>query len=152
MKGATRREFLTAGVAGATAAGLGIPMFSEEAMAYQYQPPASLPYSAAREKVNAILAKPFDGRVVKVREGVYSAMGYALGNMIMIETNDGLVIVDTTESIKVAEKIMAEFRTISDKPIKYIIYTHSHGDHYRGTKAFYRPEMKVVPTNCSCPS
>ncbi|MBW2633334.1 MAG: alkyl/aryl-sulfatase [Deltaproteobacteria bacterium] len=144
MKSATRREFLTAGVVGATVTGLGIPILSEEAMAYQYQPPASLPYSPAREEVNAILAKPFEGRIVKVRDGVYSAMGYALGNMIMIETNDGLVIVDTTESIKVAEKIMAEFRKISDKPIKYIIYTHSHGDHYRGTKAFYKPEMKVV--------
>jgi alkyl sulfatase BDS1-like metallo-beta-lactamase superfamily hydrolase len=71
-------------------------------------------------------------------------MGYALGNMIMVDTEEGLVIIDTTESIKVAERIMAEFRKITDKPVKYVIYTHNHGDHYRGTKAFYEPGMNVI--------
>lgn len=141
----TRRNFLAAGAAAtAAAAGVGVPIFPAEALAFDYQPPADLPFSPERVKVNEIMAQPFEGRVVKVRDGVYSAMGYALGNMIMIETTDGLVIVDTTESIKVAEKIMAEFRKISDKPVKYVIYTHNHGDHFRGTKAFYEDGIKVV--------
>ena len=33
--------------------------------------------------------------IIEVTEGVYSAIGFGLANSIMIETSDGLVIVDT---------------------------------------------------------
>jgi glyoxylase-like metal-dependent hydrolase (beta-lactamase superfamily II) len=144
MKKLTRRDFLATGASAAAVVGVGIPLFKDEAFAYEYTPPANLPYSKERDEVNRIIGEPFEGRVFKVRDHIYSAMGYALGNMIMVDTEEGLVIIDTTESIKVAERIMAEFRKITDKPVKYVIYTHNHGDHYRGTKAFYEPGMNVI--------
>ena len=61
------------------------------------------------------------------------AFGYALANSILLEGPDGIVIVDTTESLDAAEAIKAEFRRISTKPIKGIIYTHSHPDHTTGS-------------------
>ena len=51
----------------------------------------------------------------------------------MIETSDGLVIVDTLGSEERATEVLEEFRKISSKPIKGIIYTHNHLDHIGGT-------------------
>ncbi|XP_060073744.1 linear primary-alkylsulfatase-like [Ylistrum balloti] len=74
--------------------------------------------------------------VIKVTEDVYVAIGYALANSILLEGPNGLVVVDVTESTQSGAKIMAAFRNISDKPIKAIVYTHSHADHTIGASSF----------------
>ena len=74
--------------------------------------------------------------VHKVTDGVYVAVGYDLANSIMIEGDDGLIIVDTLSTYEDAKEVIAEFRKISDKPVKAIIYTHGHLDHVHGTGAF----------------
>jgi len=78
----------------------------------------------------------FERKVYKVTEGVYQAVGFALANSIMIEGDDGIIIVDVTESVETAEEVLAEFRKITDKPIKALIYTHNHADHVLGGKGF----------------
>lgn len=143
----SRRHFLKVGTAGfSTLAleGLLPATLKESADAYEYTPPANLPYSKERGVANDTIAKAPGPQVIKLRESVYIATGYALANMIMIETKEGLVIVDTMETLNGAEQAMAEFRKATDKPVKYIIYTHNHGDHFRGTKACYGHGVKVV--------
>ncbi len=78
----------------------------------------------------------FEKRVIKVTDSVYVATGFGLANSIMIEGDDGLIIVDTMESIEEAEEVLAAFREKSAKPIKAIIYTHNHADHVFGSAAF----------------
>lgn len=78
----------------------------------------------------------FEKRVYKVTDGVYSAVGFALANSILIEGDDGVVVVDVTESVETASEILAEFRKITDKPIKALVYTHNHGDHVFGGPGF----------------
>ncbi len=70
--------------------------------------------------------------VEKVTDGVYVAIGYGLANAIMLEGDDGIVIVDAMETVEEARTVMAEFRNITDKPVKAIIYTHNHTDHVFG--------------------
>ena len=74
--------------------------------------------------------------IVEVTDGIYSGIGFGLANSIMIETSDGLVIVDTLGSEERATEMLEEFRKISSKPIKAIIYTHNHLDHIGGTTIF----------------
>jgi len=74
--------------------------------------------------------------VVKVTEQVYVAIGFGMGNSVMVIGDDGLIIIDTSDSYDVGKKIMAEFRKISDLPVKAIVYSHHHLDHVYGTKAF----------------
>ena len=62
----------------------------------------------------------------------------------MLEGPSGLVIIDTMESIEQGQAVLAEFRKISDKPIKGIIYTHNHADHVLGAEAFYEPGITTV--------
>jgi hypothetical protein len=78
----------------------------------------------------------FRKEVIKVTDGVWVAVGYGLANSIMLEGDDGLVIVDTMETLEEAEEVKRAFRKISEKPIKAIIYTHNHADHVFGSSAF----------------
>lgn len=75
-------------------------------------------------------------KIQKVNEELYVAVGYALGNSIMMIGDNGVVIIDTTESLSQAKIIAKEFRKITDKPVKGIIYSHNHADHVLGTEAF----------------
>lgn len=78
----------------------------------------------------------FPPAVHKVTDRVYSAVGYDMANSIMIEGDDGIIIVDTLSTYEKAKEVITEFRKITDKPVKAIIYTHGHMDHVHGTGAF----------------
>jgi alkyl sulfatase BDS1-like metallo-beta-lactamase superfamily hydrolase len=84
-------------------------------------------------------SREFEKTVYKVGENVYSAVGYGLANSILIEGKDGLIIVDTMESVENARMVFDEFKKISDKPIRAIIYTHNHADHVFGAQAMAGP-------------
>ena len=70
---------------------------------------------------------------------VYVAIGYAIANCIILDGNDdGLVIIDVTESVQAGQEVLADFRALykNHKPVAGIIYTHFHTDHTGGTDAF----------------
>ena len=62
----------------------------------------------------------------KVAEGVWVIGGYSLANTTVIEAEEGLIVFDTGDTKEEAEHIREAIRKISDKPIKVIIYSHSH--------------------------
>jgi len=78
----------------------------------------------------------FQKQVIELAPDVYGAIGFAASNVYMLVGDDGLLIIDTTETTKAAENILAEFRKVSDKPVKTILYTHSHRDHISGATVF----------------
>lgn len=78
----------------------------------------------------------FKKAIVELAPRVWTAVGYAASNMHMIEGETSVTIIDTTESTKAGENILAEFRKLTDKPIARIIYTHSHRDHICGASVF----------------
>lgn len=70
----------------------------------------------------------------------YNTSNRGFGNVIMIEGEDGLIIVDTTTAHEHASVTARAFREISDKPVMAIIYTHHHADHISGAGAFTSAE------------
>ena len=56
----------------------------------------------------------FEKEIVKLADNVYQAFGFAASNVYMIIGDDGLIIVDTSETTAAAENILAEFRKITD--------------------------------------
>ncbi|MFH2063650.1 MAG: alkyl sulfatase dimerization domain-containing protein [Pseudomonadota bacterium] len=78
-------------------------------------------------------SKEFRQEVIHVAEGVHVAIGFGLANSILLEGDDGVVIVDTMESEEAAKPVKEIFLQITRKPVKAIIYTHYHPDHVFGT-------------------
>jgi alkyl sulfatase BDS1-like metallo-beta-lactamase superfamily hydrolase len=70
---------------------------------------------------------------------VYCPLGF-LGNSIIIEGDDGLIVYDTGVNAEAGAHIASEIRKISDKPVKAVFYSHHHGDHYNGTSQIIAPE------------
>lgn len=62
----------------------------------------------------------------KVADGVWCIGGYSLANTTVIEGDDGLIVYDTGDTREEAEHIRKAIEKISDKPVKVIIYSHSH--------------------------
>ncbi len=74
--------------------------------------------------------------IVQLAPGIWTAVGFAASNVHLIEGESSVTIIDTTESTKAAETILAVFRKLTEKPISQIIYTHSHRDHISGASVF----------------
>jgi alkyl sulfatase BDS1-like metallo-beta-lactamase superfamily hydrolase len=91
----------------------------------------------------------FKKGVEKVGTNVYVAIGYGLANSIMIVGDDGLIVVDTMTTNEEAAEVLAEFRRITDKPVKAIIYTHNHADHVFGAEVFARDASPEVYAHAS---
>src|SRR5499427_5076002 len=73
-------------------------------------------------------------KVQKVAGTVYMLEG-AGGNIGASVGDDGIVVVDD-EFLPLAEKIEAALKGISDKPVKFVLNTHWHGDHTGGNPHF----------------
>ena len=92
-------------------------------------------------KVNSSLARFQEGftpRLEKMGQRVYMAFGYDYANFAFIEGDDGVVVVDTGWFSGQVQPAVDAFRSISNKPIVAIIYTHVHSDHTGGSGVFER--------------
>jgi len=71
----------------------------------------------------------------QVTDGIYQVRNQDLSNMTIIEGKEGITIVDplvSEETAKVA--IDLYYANRGRKPVKAVIYTHSHVDHYGGVR------------------
>ncbi len=59
-------------------------------------------------------------------EGIWHFGGYGLAPITVIDTDEGLIAFDTGDSKHDGELLLEAIRTVSQKPVKVIIYGHSH--------------------------
>jgi cyclase len=75
--------------------------------------------------------------------GVYAAIGTGAlnvgSNSAVIVNQDDVVIVDSHISPESAQAMLRELKTITDKPVRYLIDTHFHYDHTNGNQLFAAP-------------
>jgi alkyl sulfatase BDS1-like metallo-beta-lactamase superfamily hydrolase len=69
----------------------------------------------------------------EVVEGIYQARGLDLSNVTFVETDNGVVVIDPLISKETAAAALALYREHrGDRPVKDVIFTHSHIDHFGG--------------------
>lgn len=83
-------------------------------------------------------------KVAKVSGNIYMLEGQG-GNIAASIGEDGIVIVDD-EFAPLAEKIQAALKDlkITDKPVRFVINTHYHGDHTGGNPPFANSGSTVI--------
>lgn len=83
-------------------------------------------------------------KVTKVSGNIYMLEGQG-GNIAASVGEDGIVIVDD-QYAPLAEKIQAALKDlkITDKPVRFVINTHYHGDHTGGNQPFANAGSTVI--------
>lgn len=77
----------------------------------------------------------------KVSERIYQVRGYDLSNMTIIEGDTGWIIVDPLTSIATAKAALALVnKTLGERPVKAVLSTHSHADHFGGIRGIISDE------------
>jgi glyoxylase-like metal-dependent hydrolase (beta-lactamase superfamily II) len=84
-------------------------------------------------------------KAAKVAGNVYMLTG-AGGNIGVSVGDDGIILIDD-QYAPLAPKIEAALRTISTKPIRFILNTHYHGDHTGGNEHFGKSAPIVAHEN-----
>jgi alkyl sulfatase BDS1-like metallo-beta-lactamase superfamily hydrolase len=84
-------------------------------------------------------ARTMEQGVYQVAERFFVAVGYGNANMSMVVGDDGVILIDSMENAEAAREALADLRRFSDKPIRALIYTHSHPDHSSGSRGLLDP-------------
>ncbi len=78
--------------------------------------------------------------IKKVADGVHVAVAAAAYkvncNTAIIEIDDGVIIVDTHSKPSAARVIVERLRELTPKPVRYVINTHFHWDHWHGNEVY----------------
>jgi glyoxylase-like metal-dependent hydrolase (beta-lactamase superfamily II) len=87
----------------------------------------------------------FESKKVDGTSNVY-AFRYANSQSMFIVTPDGVIATDPIAygRPEAVTAYLAEIRKITDKPIKYVVYSHHHFDHIAGGKPFKDAGAKFV--------
>lgn len=110
------------------------------------------PAAAVAEPVDAAAIAPFAAR--ELAPGVHllstpaDYFGPVIGNVTLIEQQDGVVAIDSGGLIADGRRVAAYVRSITRKPVKAVVITHWHGDHPSGVAAIRAawPRARVIST------
>jgi alkyl sulfatase BDS1-like metallo-beta-lactamase superfamily hydrolase len=77
----------------------------------------------------------------EVTTGIYQVRGMDLSNTTIVEGDEGVIVFDTLLSVETGAAALALYRKHrGDRPVKAVVITHSHADHFGGVKGFVSQE------------
>ena len=80
-------------------------------------------------------------RTVKVADGVFAILQpddnrFNDANSVLIVGPTSAIVIDSQVSPASAHAFIAEIRKLTDKPVRHVVATHWHGDHFQGNQAY----------------
>ncbi len=94
-------------------------------------------------KGHAAQSEVIKARFDEVRKGVWNLVGNGLSNQTFIEAPEGVIAIDSGESIEEMREALRRLREMTTSPIAAVIYTHFH--YVEGTKAILEEGNHVSP-------
>src|SRR5262245_51034450 len=90
---------------------------------------------------------PVAHRFIQVAPGVYAAIGNGTietrdTSGVIINDND-VFLVDTNITPEATRRLVNDIKTLTDKPIRYVVNTHWHYDHADGNQIF-GPDVTII--------
>jgi glyoxylase-like metal-dependent hydrolase (beta-lactamase superfamily II) len=74
--------------------------------------------------------------VKRIAPDLYFYWNDGSSNSAFLVTDEGVLVIDTQQHPADARRLLGEIRKVTDKPIKWVVVTHAHGDHYLGNPVF----------------
>ena len=88
--------------------------------------------------------KSIPAQVRQVAADLYFFYEDAGSNSAFLVTDDGVLVIDTRQHPVLGRDLIARIRKVTDKPIKWVVVTHAHGDHYYGNPAFKAEGATII--------
>jgi glyoxylase-like metal-dependent hydrolase (beta-lactamase superfamily II) len=82
-----------------------------------------------------------------VADDIYFLFEFTSSNSVVLITDDGVLVIDTRQHPRDGQDLIERIRTVTDKPIKWVINSHFHGDHHFGNSAFKSLGATIVAQN-----
>jgi glyoxylase-like metal-dependent hydrolase (beta-lactamase superfamily II) len=83
------------------------------------------------------LAQPTHEVAVKqVASDLYFLFDFDGSNSVFLVTDDGVLVIDTRTHPRPGRDLLDRIRKVTDKPVKWVINSHFHGDHHMGNSVF----------------
>jgi cyclase len=98
--------------------------------------------------VSASAGDVFD--IKPVADGVWAAIAKPHRpencNSAIILLKDAVLVADTASTPSSGRELVGEIKKLTDKPVKYVVNTHFHWDHYWGNEAFVEewPRVQII--------
>lgn len=88
---------------------------------------------------------------VQIADGIYQFStapdGYVPnGNSVVIVNESDVLVFDTFTRPSTARTVLAEIRKITDKPVRYVVNSHHHPDHWSGNEIYAEafPNLEII--------
>lgn len=86
-------------------------------------------------------------KFTQIAPGIYSAIGTGTPNVgsnsAVIVNQDDVLVVDSHISPESARVLLKELKTLTDKPVRFLVNTHFHYDHASGNQVF-GPPVEII--------
>jgi len=90
---------------------------------------------------------------IKITDDVYQFItapdGYVPNdNSIVIVNDKDVLVFDTFTRPSTARTVLAEIRKMTDKPVRYVVNSHHHPDHWSGNEVYAQafPSLEIIAT------
>ena len=74
--------------------------------------------------------------VKKIASDLYFFFEFDGSNAVFLVTDEGVLLIDTRTHPRNGKDLLDRIRRVTDKPIKWVINSHFHGDHHMGNVVF----------------
>ena len=102
----------------------------------------------------------FNFSVTPVADNVYSIISPSYGrpsaenkgwnsNSHFVVTKSGVLVFDTGSSEIIGKGIIKAIKSVTEQPIRWVVNSHSHADHWLGNAAFLNIGAKIIATASS---
>ncbi len=88
--------------------------------------------------------KPQPAQLKQVAPDLYFFWNDGSSNAMFLVTEEGVLVVDAQQHPADARRVMGLIRKITDKPVKWLVVTHPHGDHYLGNSVYKAEGATII--------
>jgi glyoxylase-like metal-dependent hydrolase (beta-lactamase superfamily II) len=81
-------------------------------------------------------------QIEKIKDDLYAIIGDG-GNVAVYITDEGIILIDDKFERDYSD-ILAKVKSVTDKPVKYVLNTHQHGDHTGGNAKMLGASAEII--------
>lgn len=120
----------------------------------QNQPQVQAQNPSAETSIKTVSLQNAGLQLQEIAQGIYALVAstdfppaspaVAICNGGFVIGSDGVLVIDPFQTPELGELMISTVKSLTDKPIKYVLNTHYHFDHTGGNSVFVKREIPVL--------